>query len=218
VKILAFGDIHEDIKSIKKILGSISADLIIITGDLTNFGGVHEAKKVIDNIKVYNSNILALLGNLDKLEIDDYLSSLNINLNGNGYKLGGSVGIFGVGGSNPTPMNTPTEYSEECLALLAAQGFEKIKDLQNKIMISHAPPFNTKTDIISSGLHVGSKAIRNFIENNKPDLCICGHIHESRAKDKIGATLLINPGMISRGYVLINIDEDKINADLVSLK
>ena len=63
----------------------------------------------------------------------------------------------------------------------------------------HAPPFNTKLDIISSGIHVGSKAIRNFIEKEQPYLTLHGHIHESPKMsgsyvDNIGKTICINLG------------------------
>jgi len=42
--------------------------------------------------------------------------------------------------------------------------------------------------------HVGSKAIRQIIEEYKPMLGLHGHIHESRAFDKVAGTLVLNPG------------------------
>jgi Icc-related predicted phosphoesterase len=46
-----------------------------------------------------------------------------------------------------------------------------------------------------NGRHVGNKDFRSFIERIKPNLVICGHIHETaEKKDKIGKTIVINPG------------------------
>jgi Icc-related predicted phosphoesterase len=46
--------------------------------------------------------------------------------------------------------------------------------------------------------------VRECIEKYQPELCLCGHIHESRAKDRIGRTPVINPGNLgSGGYVIL---------------
>ncbi len=86
MKIISFGDIHEDISSLKPLKNELeTADVIIISGDLTNYNGRREAKKVIEGIMKYNKNVLAQLGNLDKFEVDDYLTEKGINLHINGY-------------------------------------------------------------------------------------------------------------------------------------
>ena len=47
MRIIAFGDIHEHIEHITTIEKISEASLVIITGDLTNVGGIKKAKKVI---------------------------------------------------------------------------------------------------------------------------------------------------------------------------
>jgi len=89
-----------------------------------------------------------------------------------------------------------------------------IKHLPKKILVSHTPPYNTNTDVIESGQHVGSKAIREFIERHQPEICLTGHIHESRNIDRIGKTLILNPGMLSDGYILVYKEGDIIGAKL----
>ena len=85
---------------------------------------------------------------------------------------------------------------------------ESIKDHKVTILVTHAPPLNTKTDVLPSGLHVGSESIRRVIEEFQPTLNLCGHIHESVAIDEIGKTTVVNPGMLKEGYVcMINIDD-----------
>jgi Icc-related predicted phosphoesterase len=69
-------------------------------------------------------------------------------------------------------------------------------------------------DLVHSGFHVGSTAVRDFIEEAQPDLVICGHIHESRGKDKIENSVVINCGAAKEGnYALVEISEDTITAE-----
>ena len=76
-----------------------------------------------------------------------------------------------------------------------AERFKRlIREDDKVILVTHAPPYGTKTDKIGKE-HCGNKSIRKFIEKEKPDLAICGHIHECAGKeDKIGKTKIVNPG------------------------
>jgi len=62
---------------------------------------------------------------------------------------------------------------------------------------------------------VGSDAVRAFIEKCQPSLCLCGHIHEARATDAIGATQVINPGNFSAGgYIVLTYAQGRLAANL----
>jgi uncharacterized protein len=218
MKIVSFGDIHEDISNLKPLKNELeTADVIIISGDLTNYNGIREAKKVIEGIMKYNKNVLAQLGNLDKFEVDDYLTEKGINLHRNGYIRDG-IGIFGVGGSNPTPFRTPTEFSEGEIEAFLLEGFEKVREARFKIMVPHMPPNGTRIDVVRSGAHVGSHSVRDFITKYKPDISVSGHIHEARGNDKIGNTLLFNAGMFREGgYIKIVKQAENLVAELKML-
>ncbi len=215
MKIISFGDVHEDTNNLIKIKSELeNADLIIISGDLTNYHGKVEAKKVLESIKKYNKHLLAQYGNLDQPDVDGYLTSEGINLHGNGY-LFEDVGIFGCGGSTPTPFNTPSEISETDIKKYLTHGYIKVKDAKWKIMVCHTPPKDTVIDVIRSGLHVGSSVVRGFIVQYKPDVCISGHIHESRGREMLVNTIILNAGMFRDGwYIEINIDKVGISAVL----
>jgi uncharacterized protein len=67
------------------------------------------------------------------------------------------------------------------------------------VMVMHSPPRDTHCDVISTRAHVGSRALRAFVEQHQPPLVLCGHIHESARvtgshHDRIGRTLIVNPG------------------------
>ena len=218
MKIISFGDIHEDTSNLIKIKSELeNADLIVISGDLTNYHGKVEAKKVLESVKRYNKRLLAQYGNLDQPEVDGYLTGEGINLHGNGYVFG-DIGIFGCGGSSPTPFNTPSEISESDIEKYLVNGYIKVKDAKWKIMVCHTPPKDTAIDVIRSGMHVGSQTVRDFIIKYKPHVCLSGHIHESRARDKIGDTIVLNAGMFRDGwYIEVMIDKKGVSSVLKSV-
>jgi Icc-related predicted phosphoesterase len=66
---------------------------------------------------------------------------------------------------------------------------------EKTVVVTHAPPANTKLDALENNMHVGNIDIRKEIERIQPILSISGHIHESEGKqDRIGKTLCVNPG------------------------
>ena len=67
------------------------------------------------------------------------------------------------------------------------------------IYVLHSPPRDTACDVISTRQHVGSRAIRAFVETQQPRLVLSGHIHESPRvsgawRDTVGRTPVVNPG------------------------
>ena len=100
--------------------------------------------------------------------------------------------------------------------LLANYDYVKNEDTSKiKILVTHAPPFNTDADKIEDGAHVGSEGILKSIHEFKPDINLCGHIHEAKSISKIGnGTDVANPGMLKdNGAVLIDI-KNASNYDL----
>jgi len=94
------------------------------------------------------------------------------------------------------------------------KNFKKLSNPKKTIYVMHAPPFNTKLDVIHDTTHVGSKAIRQFIETEQPYLTLHGHIHESSKMsgsfvDKIGDTICVNVGS--------SYPENKLNAVVIDL-
>ncbi len=210
MKITALGDIHMATSALFRIDHLPSADLVIVTGDITNFGNRTEAKTVLNEILRINKNILCLAGNLDNQDVNDYLDDLEMNLHGQAHLLQREVCLYGVGGSNKTPFGTPWEFSENELTTIIHEAYQQAQELIElaepiaghtipTILVSHAPPFGTNVDKLRNGKHVGSKAIRKFIETNSPDICLSGHIHEAKGTDRIGKTLVINLGMLLQG-------------------
>jgi uncharacterized protein len=226
MKIIVFGDIHMASGMAQQIPAIGSADLLVVNGDLTNYGGKQEARQVLDQLLALNPRVVAQFGNIDHPEINTYLEELGINLHGQARLVQRKVCLVGVGGSNPTPFRTPSEFSETELSALADQGFIQGGEfiaLANSLhcrkipilFISHAPPHNTLVDRLNNGRHVGSTAIRRAIEHYRPALCVCGHIHEAPGQDRLGDTPVVNPGTLSSGgWVTITVNETELDISL----
>ena len=209
--VINIADIHGNAAPLSE-MGDIlsSADLILLSGDITHFGGRKEASQIINQIRRYNSNILAVTGNCDTNEVDTFLEKENIHIHGRSIDIE-DVTIFGAGGSLPCPKPTPNIYTEQEYAEILGSSIQGIEENSPKIMLSHNPPFNTLNDTLGAGGHVGSKVVREIIEKVEPLVCFTGHIHEAPGIDEIGITKIVNPGPLgTRSYAYLDIT-DKIN-------
>ena len=214
MRIIAAGDIHMDIGDVANIPSISSADHIIITGDITNYGSRLDAETVLNRLLDINSSILGVAGNLDQPDVACYLEDIGISLHGRCRKVEG-LDFMGLGGSNFTPFNTPYEFSEQELGALLESGFSQVVDAENFILVTHTPPVQTQADRLGNGAHAGSIAVRKFIEEKQPHLCLSGHIHESRGQDYIGRTLVLNPGMMKDGgYIEVIYENGELFATL----
>lgn len=212
--IIAFGDVHMQPGRAKQIPEIRRADCVVVNGDLTIRGSRSDALSVVEALSELNGKVYAHIGNMDEAEVDVMFTEMGINLNGRGV-LEGEVGLFGLGGSPPTPFNTPSEFSERELEATLRRAYEDVKEARIKILFSHPPPVNTAVDRIRSGQHVGSASVRRFLEETDCSACVCGHIHEAAGTDRVGSALVINPGMLPQGgYARLEWDGEKLTATL----
>jgi Icc-related predicted phosphoesterase len=208
MKIVAIPDMHGSAKGLDRLSKDLSkAEVVLLAGDLTNFGGQKEAADIVVEVRRYAKNIYAVPGNCDYSDVINYLTEQGINLHGKGVVINGFA-LIGVGGSLPAPGHTPLEYSEKELEDLLNQALSDVPDDSPLILMAHQPPINTNIDQVAPGRHVGSKAVRTFIENYQPLICFSGHIHEGVGIDSIGKTKLINPGHLrTGGYAYAEVGE-----------
>ncbi len=208
MRIIAFSDVHGEYGRLASILSyEPSPDVIIISGDLTTHGTVHEARGAIETLRRFQIPLFAVAGNMDLPSFESTYTALGVNINARGV-LVDDVGFFGVAGSPFTAMHTPYELSEDEILRRAEEGWKLVRNAPHTVFVPHAPPRATKLDKIVAGAHVGSLAIREFVECNEPDVLICGHIHESRGIDVLGKTQMVNCGPAGKGsYAVITIDQ-----------
>ena len=215
MKIVSISDVHMATRNLARMREVMrDTDLVIVAGDLTNFGGIDDARKVLDDVRTHCKNVLAVPGNLDQPETFAFFEREGIALHGRGIVIEG-IGIFGCGGSNFSPFKTPSEFSEDEIYAVLKRGYEDVRTVRPLLMVCHPPPFETKCDRITGGKAVGSTAARRFIEEFAPDVCISGHIHESAGVDTIGPTTVLNAGAFKGGgYIVVQKNGHRLDAKL----
>ncbi|MGA7797077.1 MAG: metallophosphoesterase [Methanoregula sp.] len=190
--VLLIADLHGQFGKIDSFL-ELNPEAVFIAGDITNMGPVDAVDDVLSRIDV---PCFAVPGNCDPREILDTLEHSDaVCLHGAQINLG-TVTIVGIGGSNPTPFNTPFELTDKQIDDLLHQGMAKMERTVHNVLISHAPPFDT-LDLIN-GEHVGSQSIRRHIKDF--DLVCCAHIHEQRGVKDVDGVKIVNPGPAMDGY------------------
>jgi Icc-related predicted phosphoesterase len=200
MRLLAVTDFHNEYGKLPDILKKAGkVDGTLLAGDLTQFGPTENAKVILDALP---GPVLAVPGNCDKRDIVDLLRAEDCNLHENKFRMGGIM-FIGIGGSNPTPFNTPFELSEEEIKSKLERLLHEVKD--PAVLVSHAPPKGYQ-DEIPGGIHVGSTAVAELAPRFVA--VVCGHIHEARGISHIGRTVIVNPGMASEGNAaILEVDE-----------
>jgi hypothetical protein len=200
MKILLFSDIHNDWKTLERIL-SVEADYYISAGDQVSWSrGLEGCGEIL---KTRGEKVWVLPGNHESAaQISEMCARCGLNDFHERQFMVGRWHVAGLGYSSPTPFNTPGEYSESEMARRLAR-FEGIEPL---VMVCHAPPRDTALDQVRPGLHAGSTAVREFIEKRQPAYFFCGHIHEAEGVAiQMGTTRARNLG--KKSY-LLELDAD----------
>lgn len=207
MKIFAIADLHGTQWPIDVVKDQIcESDIVIIAGDITKKGTREEAKQIVDKISQYNENMLCVHGNMDRTEVMEFLVEKGYSLHGRGGPVT-NVGFFGVGGSNKTPMKTRTEYTEDEIWDILASGYEKIKDAETIVLVSHVPPRGLR-DRTFFWKRVGSTSVMKFIEEKRINICLSGHIHEAGGYEYFNNTLVVNTGSFRTGkYASLDIGD-----------
>jgi hypothetical protein len=201
-------DVHDRFDAVPQALAATGpVDVLVVGGDITTFGTPDDAERAIELWRSLSPRLLAVAGNMDSPAIDERLVGLGVSVDGRGVALG-DVGIAGVSAAPMSPLHTPYEIPDDELARRAEAGLAEVKDCRVRILCPHAPPHGTACDRLRSGEHVGSAALRAVVEREQPDVVLCGHIHESRAVDRLGPTQVVNPGPVSAGhYALVEVSD-----------
>ncbi|BBD07312.1 phosphoesterase, Icc protein-like protein [Desulfovibrio ferrophilus] len=215
---IGVGDIHGQAQNISRIPGVTDARGVIMSGDMTTHGSVDDARRVMDVLQKANPVVLAQIGNMDSPGISGWLEEKGVNIHAEARELAPGFGLIGVGWSAPTPFGTPCEVPDATLGHWLNAVHARASDWKRLLLVVHTPPYGTRVDDLGGGRHVGSPAVREFIERVQPDACLTGHIHESRALDYVGKTPVVNPGMLAHGgYAQIRLTADELSIELKTL-
>jgi len=230
---LVLSDAHANTEYLGKLDDEFKkADAVIFAGDFTNQNEAEKALPVLELLEKKSPALYAVLGNCDEPAFLEELEKRDISVQGTMVFRDG-LAFAGSGGASIFTRTTPNERTEEELQsdfdmvaehsaeyeepdadggaeaeAKAAAPSDASLEWNNLIVISHNPPKDTKVDMITSGLHVGSALYREFLETYQPLLAVSGHVHEAAAVDTIGKTTVINPGPLMEGcYAVVDIQK-----------
>ncbi len=175
---------------------------------------IEETKHIVSVLDNIVDDIITIMtpGNDDIFEIDEVLKSSERII----YPLERVVELplgyqmISMDYTTETPWNTPREVSDRKLWKKLEKEAKRVSVSWDKVICNfHEPPYGTTIDLapkLDENLqpiyklgeleteHVGSKSIYKFMEKYQPVLGLHGHIHESPGYDKIGRTMIFNPG------------------------
>lgn len=196
LKILAASDIHGDIKlaeTLAKKAEKENVDLVVLCGDLTY--AESSTKGIIGPFVKKNKKVLLIPGNHETVATADFLATMYNATNLHGYSVKiKDVGFFGCGSANIGAF----QLNETEIFDTLKKGFNYVKDTKKKIMITHVHPSNSLIERFTP-IFPGSKGVEKAIKEMKPDLVLCGHVHEAEGiEDMIGNTKVINVGRSGR--------------------
>jgi uncharacterized protein len=190
VKILAFSDLHRDLEQGAKLVEmSAEADIVIGAGD---FASVHEGlEETIGALAGIETPTVLVPGNnetADALRSAAGDWSAATVLHGEGTTIGGTE-FFGLGAGIPV---TPWDWSFDLDDGAATEMLTGCPE--GAVLVLHSPP-RDHCDSAGNGTHFGSPALLQAIEEKRPRLAVCGHIHESwGCESKVGPTPVRNLG------------------------
>lgn len=190
MKILASSCIHNDIQLVKDLADKAekeNVDLVILCGDFTHIDDPQPGliKHFIDKGK----KVMLIPGNHETNATADFLAELydGINLHGKATKMY-DIGFFGCGHANIGVH----QLGEDEIYYTLKYGFYKVKDARKKIMVTHVHPSDSLIATFTNFVP-GSTGVRKAIDKLKPDILLCGHVHEAEGvEEKIGKTRVIN--------------------------
>ncbi len=200
MEILCIADLHGDksaIRDFRAYARSEGMENLLILGDFAGHSSIGDPEKSLSDARfaldVFSDlAVWAIPGNCDPLQITQLFEEYGVNLHENKITLFSST-LIGLGGSSPTPFNTPFEFSEAELKEKAGSLLSGEKTAP-VIFAAHTPPSGTCCDL-SGKAHFGSKAMQEVILEFGPEIFLCSHIHESGGCiDKLGNTIVANIG------------------------
>jgi Icc-related predicted phosphoesterase len=190
VRLLAFSDLHRDLGQAAQLVEmSTEADVVVGAGD---FASVHEGlEETIGALAPIETPTVLVPGNNETeqalREASKGWAAATV-LHGAGMTIEGTE-FYGLGAGIPvTPWDWSFDLDDEAATELLSGCPEEA------VLILHSPP-EGHCDSNGADMHFGSPALLRAIEEKRPRLAVCGHIHESwGCESRVGETPVRNLG------------------------
>ena len=216
MKILILSDLHAHNDVLDKMDDVFAkSDAVLFAGDFAACFKPETGKEALLQLCKKHDTIFAVLGNCDNEDFLEDLEEQDVCVE---KTLVYHEGLAFAGAGGGTYFTGKTEFERQEQDIIA--DFNIVKNCveetgdkslwKNLILICHNPPKGKTVDAVNENLHAGSELFAKYIEENQPLAVVCGHIHEGVGMEKIGETLVINPGSLGEAgsYAQMEIEKE----------
>lgn len=195
MEIYAVADIHANMQRIAMIRENITAhepDLLVVAGDIFNYTHPEPVLAALNEMPV---PVFAVRGNSDpgwyEKRFAGYPNLTSLHLKR--VDVGG-FSFTGIGGTIPVPFRSRFRLWEEGILEQARLMVDR-----KTILVVHPPPYGT-LDRVLGRFKAGAKGVSALIDERRPWVVICGHIHEAAGAECIEQTLVVNCSIARSGH------------------
>lgn len=206
MKLLVTADLHYNLKQFDWLLRQVAeADAMVLAGDFLDIGSyvsVDVQSQVVEKYLsrlVRETRVLAASGNHDVDQPEEgaaYAAAWMQDLRESGIEVDGDTVTLGDVTVSICPWTLHPDQQEAVLVKLRHTG---TKRQGTWIWVHHGPPDPTPLSWTGK-VHFGSPELQGWIEELKPDLVFCGHVHqapfqaEGAWQARVGTALAFNAG------------------------
>ena len=189
-------------------LRAVSTDYLesLKSGDETMRVQYDQIKEIFDT---FNGKVFTIPGNYDGVCLDEIMTEENLHkkpIEHDGAK------FAGYGGADVIPGHMPEDLIVDYVEYNTPEGtvsepFNFLTGEDPDVAIIHNPPYGCCDEVgpgksrigedLKEPIHVGSKGTFKYVENENPNLVLCGHRHGLEIA-KLGDTVVVNPGNLGR--------------------
>jgi Icc-related predicted phosphoesterase len=199
MQLLAVADIHgrpDRLRRIRETLARHTVDALVVAGDLCRWFRAPET--LLEALQQLRLPVMAIRGNSDPRRLEDrfafhpHITSLHLKT-----VTCGGVSFVGAGGTVPLPFASRLDWRERIIEetlcrLLAPQS----------VLVVHPPPRGV-LDRVAGRFHAGCRTVNRVIAACRPQLVLCGHIHEQPGVATLGDTVVVNCTLGRGGGALV---------------
>ena len=193
MKFLLCSDLHANEKAARARVDQAvdeKADFLVCAGDLGVMRERYEETTRI--VASFPGETVLVPGNGESYEelagVCDGLEKTTL-LHGTGAVIA-DLPFWGLGGGVPV-----TPFGDWSYDFTEEEAGKMLADCPNgAVLVSHSPPLGI-LDETSSGFSAGSQAVLDVLQERRPRLLVCGHIHDCGGRQvQSGDTLVVNAG------------------------
>lgn len=201
MRFLAVADIHgrpDRLRHIRDTLAQHTVDALVVAGDLCRWFCRPEA--LLEGLQRLRLPVMAIRGNSDPRRLEDRFAvySRITSLHLQAVPCGG-VSFVGAGGTVALPFASRLDWRERIIEetlcrLLTPQS----------VLVVHPPPRGV-LDRVAGRFHAGCRTVNRVIAACRPQLVLCGHIHEQPGVASLGDTVVVNCTLGRGGGALVEL-------------